>query len=267
MTIDSPLMLAYCVFVVALVGLCMGSFLNCLAWRLTHGESVLSGRSHCTTCGHVLGFRDLIPVLSWVASGGKCRYCGEKVSARYPITELVCGVAFVSVFLVYGLSLESLELMGFCGVLLVLTLTDLDECVIPNATIVAAIAIRVAYIAAMAVTGQTDAGALVRESLLGGLVGGVPVLVLSIVMDRVLGRDSMGGGDIKLLFVAGLYFGWTRTLFLILVACVAGIVFGMARASDEERAFPFGPAIAFACWVCMLAGSTVVESYMGLFGM
>jgi leader peptidase (prepilin peptidase)/N-methyltransferase len=75
----------------------------------------------------------------------------------------------------------------------------------------------------------------------------------------------MGGGDIKLLFVAGLYFGWTRTLFLILVACVAGIVFGMARASDEERAFPFGPAIALACWVTMLVGDGVVSWYLSLF--
>ena len=73
----------YCCAMAVLLGACMGSFLNCLAWRMLHGESVLRGRSHCDACGHVLGVRDLVPVLSYVCSGGKCRYCGAKLSARH----------------------------------------------------------------------------------------------------------------------------------------------------------------------------------------
>ncbi|MBR3159479.1 MAG: prepilin peptidase [Atopobiaceae bacterium] len=261
----------YCTCVIALLGLCMGSFLNCLAWRMTHGESVLHGRSHCTSCGHVLGVRDLVPVFSWLSTRGRCRYCGEHVSWRYPATELLCCVIYVSILLRYGLSIEAVELIAFASVLLVLSLTDLDTYIIPNATIITAIGIRCAYIVASAFVGQ-DPFVLLRDSFVSGLVVGGAVLLLSLVMDRVLGRDSLGGGDVKLLFVAGLYFGWQQCLFLIIVACVMGIVMGMlgqrgrgSSEGEESRLIPFGPAIALACWVCMLCGEQVVGWYVGLF--
>ena len=73
----TPFLTVYCCVLAALLGACMGSFLNCMAWRVVHGESVLRGRSHCDACGHVLGARDLVPVVSYLVSGGKCRYCGE----------------------------------------------------------------------------------------------------------------------------------------------------------------------------------------------
>lgn len=273
MTLDNPIIAAYCVCVTTIAGLCMGSFLNCMAWRMTHGESVLSGRSHCTSCGHVLGVRDLVPVFSWLSTGGKCRYCGERVSARYPATEVLCAVVYVSLLLRYGLTLETLELVAFASVLLVLTLTDIDEYIIPNKTIFAAIAIRVAYVAAVAALRLGDAAQIAMTSLVGGFAVGLPLLGLVLVMDRVLGRDSMGGGDLKLFFVAGLYFGWQQCLFLVVVACVLGIVFGAAGqriAGDGEgglrgKLIPFGPAIAASCWITMLVGQPVIDWYLQLF--
>lgn len=273
MLLDSALLTGYCIFVVALLGLCMGSFLNCLAWRMTHGESVLHGRSHCTSCGHELSARDLVPGLSWALSRGRCRYCGERVSARYPATELFCAVVYVSLLLRYGLTLEMVELTAFASVLLVLSLTDLDEYIIPNKTIIASIVIRLAYIAVGGALSLFDPVALLIQSLVGGFAVVIPVLLLSIVMDRVLGRDSLGGGDVKLLFVAGLYFGWQQCLFLIIVACVLGIVFGVlglnAGTTDsgghaKSRLIPFGPSIALACWITMLVGPTVLDWYLGL---
>ena len=93
----------YCCAMAVLLGACMGSFLNCLTWRMLHGESVLHGRSHCDVCGHVLGVRDLVPVLSYVCSGGKCRYCGAKLSARHVWGELAGGAMFVSALLKYDI--------------------------------------------------------------------------------------------------------------------------------------------------------------------
>ena len=270
---DSVFLAWYVGCVLAVLGLCMGSFLNCLAWRMTHGESVLRGRSHCTTCGHVLAARDLVPVLSWAVSRGRCRYCGAHVSARYPATELLCGVVYVSVYVRYGLSLQTVELIAFASVLLVLSLTDLDDYIIPNATIVAAIAIRVAYLAALFVWGDLDLLPALGRSLANGLAVALPVLVLALVMDRVLGRESLGGGDVKLLFVAGMYFGWQQCLFLVIVACATGIVVGMAgmrqqppdpAGQDEPRLIPFGPSLALACWITMLVGQEVLGWYLGL---
>ncbi|MBO7674978.1 MAG: prepilin peptidase [Atopobiaceae bacterium] len=277
MLADSPLVMGYCLFVIALLGLCMGSFLNCLAWRMTHDESVLKGRSHCTTCGHVLAARDLVPVLSWVMAKGRCRYCGERVSGRYPATELLCAVAYATIFLRYGLSVQTIELVAFASVLLVLSLTDLDDYVIPNATIVACVAIRLAYVVYQGMSGQADLPVVLRDTLLGGFAVAIPVLVLALVMDRVLGTESFGGGDVKLLFVAGMYFGWQQCLFLVMLACVLGIAFGVvsqrartAKASDEggsPRLIPFGPSIAAACWATMLVGEQVVGWYLGFFGL
>lgn len=270
MSFDNPAVAAYSVFVTTLLGLCMGSFLNCLAWRITHGESVLHGRSHCTSCGHELSARDLIPVVSWLICRGRCRYCGERVSWRYPATEIVCAVMYVSILLVYGLTIQTVELVAFASVLLVLSLTDLDEYVIPNKTIIAAIVIRVVYIAVMGILGRGNALIVLRDSLLSGIAVALPVLILSLIMDHVLGRESLGGGDIKLLFVAGLYFGWMQSLFLIMVACVLGLVLaklGQNRKEEGERSrlIPFGPAIALACWICMLVGDHVVSWYLRMF--
>ena len=188
---------AYLLCVAGLLGLVMGSFINCWAWRYMNGESVTKGRSHCTSCGHVLGLRDLVPLFSWIATKGKCRYCGARVSARYPITELVCGLVFAGIVAVYGLSLETVELMAFSGVLLFLSLTDIDDYLIPNGCIVAAIAIRVAYVAASVAMGAMDLGQVGYYAASGFGVG-LALVVVVLIADRVFGRDSMGGGDLKL---------------------------------------------------------------------
>lgn len=277
MLLDSPYAVAYFVFLASVLGLCMGSFLNCLAWRMTHGESVMHGRSHCTSCGHVLAARDLVPVLSWLSTRGTCRYCGKRVSARYPATELLCAVAYVSILLRYGVGVQTLELVAFASVLLVLSLTDLDDYIIPNATIVACIAIRLIYLAYLAACGEGELLALVGGSLASGLLVTIPILALVLVMDHVLGKESFGGGDVKLLFVAGIYFGWQQCVFLILVACVLGIAFGVASqrkdgdapaseaSQEDKRLIPFGPSIACACWITMLFGQQLLDWYAGLF--
>lgn len=265
----------YLLCMAAILGLVMGSFLNCLAWRMTHGESVLHGRSHCTSCGHVLAPIDLVPVLSWVTTRGRCRYCSEPVSVRYPLSEVLCAVIYVSIVWRYGFTLEALQFLVFASILFVLSLTDLDSYVIPNETIIAAICCRVAYlIASFFLLGTDLVGGLV-ESLIGGVAVGGAMLVLTLVMDFMLGKESLGGGDIKLLAVAGLYFGWQRCLFLIVVACVIGLVLGLvfqrskdANADDTMTSghlIPFGPAIAISCWITMLCGSEVLAWYLGLF--
>lgn len=276
----TPVITAYVLVLTAIIGLVMGSFLNCWAWRITHHESVMHGRSHCTTCNHVLGARDLVPLFSWLSTKGRCRYCGQKIPARYPLAEAFCALVFISIVMRYDVSLEALELLIFASILLVLSLTNLDDYLIPNGCIIAAIAVRAAYIVAAGLTQGIDMGALALESLIGGVAVFVPLLLVVLVADKVLGRDSMGGGDLKLFFVAGLYFGWQQCLFLIIVACVIGIVLAFAAPAPHtsadgtednanqprtRRTIPFGPSIALACWITMLCGSGLISWYLGLF--
>ncbi len=279
-------------FGIALVfvaGLCAGSFINCMAYRREHGESIVHGRSHCPACNHELGALELVPVLSWVLQRGRCRHCGAAVSVRYPAVELLAGIVFVGVACIPSHEvLEMAELVALCSVLLYISLVDLDSYTIPNGAIVAALAIRVAYLAAASFQqGSLLVGPII-DSLIGGVALGGGMLVLVLIADHVLGRESMGGGDLKLLFVAGCYLGWQQGVFCLLIASVLGILFALvcqacerrmqsapaeqnATPDDEAagqffgRTIPFGPAIACALWVTLMCGSQVMSWYFGLF--
>ena len=272
MMLDDPIITAYVLVVAGLLGLVMGSFINCWAWRSTHGESVLKGRSHCATCGHVLGIRDLVPVVSWLASGRKCRYCGEPVSARYPATELVCAIVFVAFTARYGLTVETVEMLVFAGVLLFLSLTDLDEFIIPNGCILAALVVRLAYMGALWAMGSMSADDVVFY-VASAFGVGIVLVIIVLVADKMFGRDSMGGGDLKLYFVAALYFGWQQSLLLVIVSCIIGIAVALLAPrrpdddSDEgamKRVIPFGPSIAAACVITALAGEPLIGWYLNL---
>lgn len=253
-------LLAFCVALAAVFGAVMGSFLNCAAWRIVHGESFVRGRSHCPACGHALGVGELIPVLSWAIQRGRCRWCGAKLSARYPLTEL--GFALVTVLCLLKFDLTALCLRNyvFLCCLFLLTLTDLEDMIIPDGCHVAAV---LAWLVALPLglfTGWKDAGV----SLLSALAFGGGLLLVSLVMDRALKKDSMGGGDIKLFAVVGLYLGFIGTLLALMVACVLGLAFHALSRRGKGREFPFGPSIAAAAAAVLLYGGPLIEWYRGL---
>ena len=259
----------YVLVVSGVLGLVMGSFINCWAWRSTHGESVMHGRSHCTACGHELGVRDLVPVFSWLASRGACRYCGEKVSARYPITEIVCAAVFVGIVAKYGLTLETVELLVFAGTLLFLSLTDLDDYIIPNGCIIVAVLARAVFLGVSLAMGTISLDGVLFY-LFSGLGMGAVLVIVVLVADKVLGRESMGGGDLKLYAVAGFYFGWQQGLLLVIISCIIGIAVALLSPGGDDgegalkRTIPFGPSIAAACVITMFIGDPLITWYLGL---
>lgn len=137
--IFSPAQAAILVGFAAVLGACLGSFVNCLAWRKAHGESVLAGRSRCPSCGYVLGPLDLVPVVSWIALRGRCRHCGTRVSVRYVLVEVLLATVFVALLVVYGASPAWLVYAALVCVLLAAALVDFDTFTIPNGFVIAAI--------------------------------------------------------------------------------------------------------------------------------
>ena len=135
--IFNPAQAAFLLGIAAVLGACLGSFVNCLAWRLANGESVLAGRSHCTSCGHVLGALDLVPVASWLALRGRCRHCGQRVSPRYVIVEALMAALFAAVVVRYGLSVQTVAYLVLVCILMSVALVDLDTFIIPNGFVVA----------------------------------------------------------------------------------------------------------------------------------
>ena len=259
---ESRGLLIYCGAVALLLGAVFGSFLNCAAWRLSHGESVLRGRSHCTACGHVLGAGDLVPILSWLFLRGKCHYCGKKIPARYPLTEAVFALLTLLCLLRFDLSWLCLRNWLLLCCLFCLSLTDLECMIIPDVCLVIAAAVWLIF---LPLTGLGWPAA--RNGLLAGVAFGGGLLGISLLMDRILKRDSLGGGDIKLFAVLGLYLGVVGTLFMTVLACLLGLLFAVLRRgrTGGGEPFPFGPAIAAAGAAMLLWGEPLIHWYLSLF--
>lgn len=255
-----PFLTVYCCLLAALLGACMGSFLNCAAWRIVHGESVLRGRSHCDACGHVLTVRDLIPVVSYLAAHGRCRYCGAKLSRRHVLAEAVSALVFVTLLLHYDISLQALEDWCVAGILLVCSFADLEGYIIPDRFIAVGV---VLFIITLFFAPQPLRRAL--DGAIGGLAVAGCVLLLVLGMEKLLGREAMGGGDIKLLFLTGLFLGWKRNLLCLVAACVIGIVWGLLQKKrGGGEAIPWGPSIALGAWLTALCGQQIIDWYLGL---
>ena len=254
-----PFLIVYLLFLTTLVGLVMGSFLNCCAIRLCHGEKISRGRSHCMSCGHTLGVLDLVPLFSWLFLRGKCRYCGARISARYPLTELVSAAVYVATVCRYGLSLKTAEGLLFATLLLVIAFCDIEDMVIPDRFIIAGIVVRIVFILL-----SDNIGREALNSVIGGFAVAVPILIVVLIMEKILKKEAMGGGDIKLFFMVGLYLSWQTDIIMVLLACICGIVFAML-ASRRDTAFPFGPSIGLAAWITYLCGQQILTAYLGLF--
>jgi leader peptidase (prepilin peptidase)/N-methyltransferase len=259
-----------------ILGSVFGSFINCVAWRISHHEKWWTGRSHCAVCNHPLGILDLIPVFSWICLRGRCRYCGEKISPRYMLTEIFSGGAFLGLLFYYGdLNLMFFRSLGLFVVLLGLSLVDLESYEIPDGFIIFGIVWWLFFqiLDAVGKTAKSSGGfrfsAFFNEflgssymNLLAGFTFALALLVLSLIMDRVLKKESLGGGDIKLLFMANLYLGFGSGLFALILACLIGLLF---VAVLKKSKIPFGPSISMATMIGLLAGPYVIRWYLGLF--
>ena len=263
-----PFLTVYYTIIAFLLGSVMASFLGCMGWRMCKGESVLKGRSHCDVCSHVLGARDLIPVLSYLMSKGRCRYCGAKISPLNFYGELSLGILFGVVTFIYGhpFQLEYVVVLFFFSVLYLVTVTDIYEHIIPDGAIITAIVVKV-------VSEIPAHWHEILGILIDGLAVSLPLLILVLIMEKILKKEAMGGGDIKLLFVTGLYLGWARNILVIFFACIIGIIVGSMQQrkmiTEEEDAeetfyFPFGPSIAVSAVLVFFIGEPILNWYLSL---
>lgn len=251
----------YDIYIYALAGILgavFGSFINCFAWRIANGEKVTKGRSHCPVCGHELGALDLIPIISYIALKGKCRFCGARISPRYIAAEAALAFVFILALWRFGLTVETLELCVLSCILLALSLVDLEKYVIPDRFIIAGII----WWAVLLPFRPYIIGSLI-SGLAGGVIIGGGILLLSFVFDKITGKEGMGGGDIKLFFMTGLFLGPLKGLLSLMIACVIGLVFA---AFAKNRKIPFGPSISLAVYITMLTGQVAVNWYLSLLG-
>ncbi len=232
----------------ALFGLVFGSFVTALSYRLPRNLSIAHGRSGCPSCGHVLEWRDLFPVLSWVRSRGRCRHCGTSISVRYPVIELISAALFVGVAAA-GLGTEhSLILLAMTPVLLAVAVIDFERGLVPN--------ILMALLAVLAAIWRWRTGVPFLQGL--GVAAGVAILAVVLeISARWVSRTAtpvLGGGDTKLLAVAALALSLPHFFLFLTIAGLLGCVFGVIwQKTKKTSRFPFAPGICLALWAVMEA--------------
>lgn len=239
-------------------GLIGGSFVTVVGYRVPRGESIVGPRSRCTTCGAQIAAYDNIPVFSWLLLRGRSRCCNDRISARYPLTELTLGVLYALVVAVLWDDPTEVALgLVFVTVLVAITLTDLDRRIIPNRVLL------VAGVLAVAIAAIGDPASLPERAISAAAAGGILFLVVFAY------PRGMGLGDVKLAAVMGLFLG-RNVAPAILVALLAGSVVGLAiiareGAAARKRAIPFGPFLAFGGVVGLLLGDQMVHWYLSAF--
>ncbi len=247
----------YLAFWLALLGAVTGSFLDCAAVR----GGLPKGRSRCDHCGHALGVGDLIPVFSYLACRGRCRYCKEPVPRQCLAAELSGAVVFAALGLKFGLQLQLVMQLILGALLLLLALVDWNTQLLPDRLLLAAALNRLVFVV---VLGQPLPQTLI-EMAQGAFSVSLPLLLLSLGMDHLMKKETMGGGDIKLLFVLGLYLSWMEMILLLLVGCVLALAWalGMSR-SRRAPQIPFGPFLSAAWLIVTLFGANWIQWYLGL---
>ncbi len=248
-------------FLVFVFGICIGSFLNVCIFRLPESKSIVRPGSMCPNCSTPIRFYDNIPILSYIALRGKCRYCKAAISFRYPVVEFISGLFAVGIFLKYGIGLEAVIYYTFTAALLVITFIDVDHQIIPD--VITLPGIPLFFAASFALPKIT-----LVESILGILIGGGSLFLVAWLYHLLTRKEGMGGGDIKLLAMMGAVIGWKGAFFTIFVASaigtVAGLLIILKTRKTMKLAVPFGPFLAIGGIAYILFGPQLIAWYFNL---
>lgn len=268
-------------------GLILGSFLNCTAIRIARKQDWVKGKSHCMHCGHDLGALDLIPVISYVSTGGKCRYCRQKISPRYPLTEIIFGLLTLGLYLgvlarPLGAWLNGSDIgiidslviftrnVFLTGCLFIITLVDIEIQEVPDGCILAGV---IAFVLttpfAYNLSGEDSLWRFILFRLVAAAGTLLLMLGITFLVEKIVKRDAMGGGDIKLYAMMALYLGAVGSYELVMFSSILGIVCVMVRKAvkpDAPRELPFAPSITAAAYVLLIFSETITNWYLGLLG-
>jgi leader peptidase (prepilin peptidase)/N-methyltransferase len=250
-----------------IIGLVVGSFLNVCLYRLPRGESIVFPASRCPNCQHQLHFWDLIPVLSYLVLRGRCRYCGQQISWRYPMVEIITALLFGLIAAKFlGQPLVIIGGFFFAGLAIVAFFIDLDFMVIPDSVSVTGIFGGLVYNYLRAISANNHADFV--AAIIGLLVGGGLLYLIGLVGKWLCKKEALGEGDLYLGAMLGAFLGWPNIILAIFLAyLIAGVFVGgllLSRKVQMGSYVPFGPALVAGGIITFLFGQEIMIWYLSL---
>lgn len=245
---------------IAIFGLIVGSFLNVCIYRIPKKLSIVLPRSFCPKCKTTIKAWENIPIISYIILGGKCSNCKESISVRYPLVEVLTAVMFLLVWhnLWFDLSLYRMLLnLFFVSILIIITFIDLDYLLIHDKITYPVIIIGLIL--------QSIFSSL-SQAIIGFFIGGGIIYLFILLGKLFYGQDGMGGGDVKLGALIGVYLGWKMTFLSIFLACVVGSIISgiliMLKKKKRSDYIAFGPFMALGAVVALFFGRRILDWYL-----
>lgn len=273
--------------VVTVFGLCVGSFLNVVVYRLPlmmerdwkdechaflelepakHEEPLASMNlsappSACPNCGHKIRFYENIPVLSWLLLRGKCAGCATAISIQYPLVELFTGILSIFVAMQFGVSLQTVAVLMLTWVLVALTLIDIKKMLLPDSMTLPLLWLGL-------LCNLFGLFTSLEASVIGAMAGYLVLWSVYQLFKLVTGKEGMGFGDFKLLAALGAWMGFAMLPQIILISALVGSVVGISMVvtgmNKSQQPIPFGPYLAIAGWIAMLWGAEINQAYFSM---
>jgi leader peptidase (prepilin peptidase)/N-methyltransferase len=268
--------------IVLLFGLIVGSFLNVCIARIPLGISIIHPPSHCPRCKTPIRWYDNIPLFSYAVLRGKCRTCGQRISWRYPLVELLNGLLYLWAIFEFDLTGETILVMALCSSLVVITFIDLDHQIIPDVItfpgMVIGLVVAPFFMTTLAGSLPFGLGSFLPpigqygvsflNAFIGLLLGGAPLYLIGLLWEKLRKVEAMGGGDVKYMAMVGSFLGWKGAFLIIMIGAITGSIVGVAlillKKHQADKVIPFGPFLAFGTLLTMFMGSEILSWYLDL---
>jgi len=253
--------------ILLLLGAAVGSFLNVCIFRIPKNESIVFPVSHCQACQHPIAWRDNIPVVSFFVLKGRCRHCHAPISSQYVWVEVSGIVLFLLFYFVFGLTVRGAVYLILSLALLTESLIDWKHQIIPDGITLSGIVIGLAVSGLFPeLHGESVWFKGLLSAGLGVLLGGGVLYALGTVSEWIMKKETMGGGDVKLLAMIGAVLGWKGVFGTLLVSSFVGSAVGIfLRWRRGQEKIPFGPYLALGAFLYLFFGQQMMDAYLGLF--
>lgn len=230
-----------------MMGTIFGSFYNVVGLRLPKEESIVSPGSHCMTCNHKLTAIELIPIISYFLAKGKCKHCGAKISYIYPLFEAACGLLFALSYLSFGLTPDLIIALTFISMMVIIVVSDYFYLIIPDSILIifgSLLAFEITLISGF-------------ETLFTSLMNGLGAMIFMFALkkfgDFLFKKESMGGGDIKLMFIIGFVLSFPLSIVSVFLASLIGLPISLIYLNkSNDHVIPFGPFLALGSIILLL---------------